>query len=225
MMTYNISMDNKNKTSTTRENKKYQKVCFIGHRRIFDRSVREKLKTAIENEIKNGCKFFTMGTHGEFDEMALSVCRELRNVYKDIEIEVVITSYHKVENRLLDTFKNEYNEIEMIHENYIPYSDIKTTMYEIEDVHFKKQITESNHQMIDNCDTLICYVNKKHNPSGAKHAMNYAKRKGLKIINLYDEKDEPTYGMTKEERQEYYKKLWEVIKKWPSTQLSHFLLF
>ena len=205
MMTYNISMDNKNKTSTTRENKKYQKVCFIGHRRIFDRSVREKLKTAIENEIKNGCKFFTMGTHGEFDEMALSVCRELRNVYKDIEIEVVITSYHKVENRLLDTFKNEYNEIEMIHENYIPYSDIKTTMYEIEDVHFKKQITESNHQMIDNCDTLICYVNKKHNPSGAKHAMNYAKRKGLKIINLYNEQNEPTYGMAKEEKEEYYK--------------------
>lgn len=39
--------------------------------------------------------------------------------------------------------------------------------------------------MIDNCDTLICYVNKKHNPSGAKLAMNYAKRKSLKIINIY----------------------------------------
>ena len=191
-------------------NKIMRKVCFIGHRQIFDRSVREKLKTAIENEIKNGCKFFTMGTYGEFDEIALSVCRELRNVYKDINIEVVITSYHKVENKLLDTFKNEYNEIEMIHENYTPYSDVKTTMYEIEDLHFKKQITESNHQMIDTCDTLICYVNKKHNPSGAKHSMNYAKRKGLKIINLYNEQDEPTYGMTKEqkeEKEEYYKNL------------------
>ena len=39
--------------------------------------------------------------------------------------------------------------------------------------------------MIDNYDTLIRYVNKKHNPSGAKLAMNYAKRKGLRIINLY----------------------------------------
>lgn len=36
--------------------------------------------------------------------------------------------------------------------------------------------------------------------------MNYAKRKGLEIINLYDEKDDPTYGMTKEEKN-YYKKL------------------
>ena len=37
--------------------------------------------------------------------------------------------------------------------------------------------------------------------------MNYAKRKGLEIINLYDEKDEPTYVMTKEEKEDYYKKL------------------
>ena len=187
-------------------NETMKKVCFIGHRQIFDSSVREKLKTAIENEIKNGCKFFTMGTHGEFDEMSLSVCRELRKSYKDIKIEVVITSLKKIEKQLLydDEFGKEYE---------IPYSDVSTIMYEIEETHFKKQITESNHQMIDDCDTLICYVNKKHNPSGAKHAMNYAKRKGLKIINLYNEQDEPTYGMTKEQMEEYYKKLWEVIKK------------
>ena len=205
MMTYNISMDKKIKTSATRENKKNQKVCFIGHRQIFDRSVRERLKEAIENEVKNGCEFFTMGTHGEFDELALSVCRELRKSYKDIKIEVVITSLKKIEKQLLydDEFGKEYE---------IPYSDVKTTMYEIEDVHFKKQITESNHQMIDTCDTLICYVNKKHNPSGAKHAMNYAKRKGLEIINLYDEKNEPTYGMTKKQKEEYYKNLFTNYK-------------
>ena len=67
--------------------------------------------------------------------------------------------------------------------------------------------------MIDTCDTLICYVNKKHNPSGAKHAMNYAKRKGLKIINLCSEQDEPTYGITKEQREEYYKNLFNQFKK------------
>lgn len=39
--------------------------------------------------------------------------------------------------------------------------------------------------------------------------MNYAKRKGLEIINLYDEKDEPTYVITKEEKEDYYKKLFE----------------
>lgn len=63
--------------------------------------------------------------------------------------------------------------------------------------------------MIDNCDNMICYVNKKHNPSGAKRAMNYAKRKDLEIINIFDEKDDPTHGLTIEEKEEYYKKLFE----------------
>lgn len=157
-----------------------EKICFIGHRRIGFGPIRERLKSAIEKKVKEGCRFFTMGTHGEFDELALSVCRELRKTYTDIKIEVVITSLKKIEKQLLydDEFGKEYE---------TPYSDVSTTMYEIEDSHYKRQIIESNHQMIDNCDTLICYVNKKHNPSGAKLAMNYAKRKGLEIINLYIE--------------------------------------
>ena len=39
--------------------------------------------------------------------------------------------------------------------------------------------------------------------------MNYAKRKGLEIINIFDEKDDSTYGMTKEEKEKYYKKLFK----------------
>ena len=55
-----------------------KKVCFIGHRNVFNyNDIREKLYKIVEEEIKKGCKFFTMGTHGEFDEMGLSVCREL----------------------------------------------------------------------------------------------------------------------------------------------------
>lgn len=164
-------------------NRLMEKICFIGHRRIGFGPIRERLKSAIEKKVKEGCRFFTMGTHGEFDELALSVCREVRKVYKEIKIEVVITSLKRIEKQLLyDEFGKEYE---------TPYSDVFTTMYEIEEAHYKRQIIESNHQMIDNCDTLICYVNKKHNPSGAKLAMNYAKRKGLEIINIFDEKKRP----------------------------------
>ena len=112
-------------------------------------------------------------------------------------------------NKLLETYKNEYGEIELLHENYNVYDDVKTIMYDVEDEHFKRQITISNRQMIDTCDTIICYVDKKRAPSGAKTAMNYAKRQGLKVVNLYDEQDEPTFGMTKKEREEYYKNLFK----------------
>lgn len=154
------------------------KVCFIGHRRIGFCPIRERLKCAIEKKFKEGCRFFTMGTHGEFDELALSVCRELRNTYKDIKIEVVITSLNSIKKQLVfdDCFGKEYEE---------PYKDVNTVMYDIEDSYFKKKITESNRQMIDDCNTLICYVDKKKWRSGAKLALNYAKHKSLNIINLY----------------------------------------
>jgi uncharacterized phage-like protein YoqJ len=174
-----------------------KKVAFIGHRTIGYGPIKERLKDAIQQELNSGCRYFTMGTHGEFDSMALNCCRDFRKIYKDIEIEVVITSLNKI--------KKVVDEDDFGRFDYTPYNDVKTVMYEIEDEHYKRQIIASNKQMIDTCDTLICYVNKNRSPSGARTAMNYAKRKGLNIINLYHEEDEPTFGMTKEEKEEYFK--------------------
>ena len=156
-----------------------KKICFIGHRHIYNyKEIREKLYKIVEEEIKKGCKFFTMGTHGEFDEMVLSVCRELRKIYTDIEIEVVITSFKTIEPII------DHDPI-FGDEKYIPYSDVKTTMYDIEEEHYKRKIVVSNQQMIDNCNTLVCYVNSTKTYGGAILAYKYAKKKGLQIVNLY----------------------------------------
>ncbi len=160
-----------------------KKVCFIGHRHIYNyKEIRAKLYNMVEEEIKNGCKFFTMGTHGEFDEMTLSVCRELRKVYANIEIEVVITSFKEIEPII------DHDPI-FGDEKYIPYSDVKTTMYDIEEEYYKRKIVVSNQQMIDNCDTLICYVNPTKTYGGAILAYKYTMKQNKKIINLFDKKD------------------------------------
>lgn len=75
------------------------KAAFIGHRRIIAKDIEERLKNAIHTEIANGCTAFTMGTHGEFDSLALNMCRRLRSTYSDIEIEVVITSLNIVKKK------------------------------------------------------------------------------------------------------------------------------
>ena len=59
-------------------------------------------------------------------------------------------------------------------------------MYNVEKEHFKRKITESNKQMIDESDTLICYVNSTRTYGGAKTAYKYARKKGLAIVNLFD---------------------------------------
>ena len=120
-----------------------------------------------------------MGTHDDFDKLALSMCRELRKIYTDIIIEVVITSLNQIKPKIeLDNFGISY---------YYPYDDVLTVMYNIEEEYFKRKIITSNKQMIDACNILICYVDTQKNQSGAKTALNYAKRKGLKIINLFED--------------------------------------
>ena len=154
-----------------------KRVAFIGHRNVFDKTLKDRLKTEIQNLINSGYNIFTMGTHGEFDSLCLECCRELRKEYPNIQIEVVITSLHTIEHKI------ENDTLGRI--DYTPYEDVKTVMYDIEDIHFKKRITESNKQMIDNSDFLICYVKTNAYSSGAKTAYNYAKKKGLQIVNLY----------------------------------------
>ena len=167
------------------------KTAFIGHRHICAKNIEEKLIQAIQTEIDNGCRAFTMGTHGEFDCLALDCCRRMRNTYFDMLVEVVITS--------LNSIKKDSKT------DYVPYSDVETVMYKIEDAHYKRQITLSNRQMIENCDTLICYVDNSAYKSGAKTALRYAEKRGLKIVNLFREEDKPFYGMTKEEIDAYMK--------------------
>lgn len=173
------------------------KTVFIGHRQVFAKNIDIKLLDAIQTEIDNGCMVFTMGTHGEFDRLALNACRKLRNGCEGLEIEVVITSLNSIKKDIkADT---------------LPYFDVKTVMYDIEDAHYKQQITLSNRQMIDTCDTLICYIDISAYRSGAKTALRYAEKKGVKVVNLYREEDQPFYGMTRGQIDEYWKNLSEKI--------------
>ncbi|MCM1404424.1 MAG: hypothetical protein NC133_02905 [Prevotella sp.] len=130
-----------------------------------------KLRAAVEQEIKNGCCCFTMGTHGDFDQMALTVCRELKAKYPAMKIEVVLTSLAQI--------------AVPADGDYHPYPGVDTIMYEIETLHPKQRITASNRQMIDTCDTMICYaVDNWHLTCGTQRAVHYARQRGLKIINL-----------------------------------------
>ena len=150
-------------------------VCFIGHRNVYNyKDIKTKLYSEIKKQIENGAKFFTLGTHGEFDKLVLSVLRELRKIYTDIEIEVAITSFNEIKPISYGKDKN-----------YTPFNDVKTVMYDIETIHYKRKIVVSNKHMIDNSNTLICYVDTSKKYGGAILAYKYAKKKGLHIVNLY----------------------------------------
>ena len=175
------------------------KTCFIGHREIIVKDIRERIEVAVMLEMMNGCKTFIMGTHGDFDGWALAACRRLRKTYKDMEIEVAITNLNALKKSNDEYKDNQY--------------DVKTVIYDIEEAHYKSRIAVSNRKMIDECDTLICYVDDGEYRSGARTAMRYAKKKGLKIVNLYRKEDDPFYRLSQEEKNKLYDRLLEDIKK------------
>lgn len=152
-------------------------ITFFGHRKIFDSNIRTRLKSEIEKHLYEDIHFI-IGTHGEFDGLALSVCRELRKSYNNIRITVVFTTLN-----VLKRSKNElYSKADL-------YKDVDTTIYSIEEVHFKRKIIESNKKMIENCDIVICYVDMEKYKSGAKTAIKFAQKQRKSIINLFREID------------------------------------
>ena len=150
------------------------KTAFIGHRNLLPSDIAQRLKLAIGKEIALGCQSFIMGTHGDFDRAALSVCRGMQKIYPNLKIEVVIYSLAPRQSAAI----------------YPQAVGVTTVMYEIENLHYKQRITASNRQMINDCDTLICYVRPKRWRSGADRVRQYAIKKGLKIINLYSSADD-----------------------------------
>lgn len=173
------------------------KVCsFFGHRQIFCKDIRERLLATIENLILNGANHLIIGTHGDFDTLSLSVCRELRKIYPQIKISVVFTTLTILRK---DTYDDD---IGSSIADY--YNDVETLIYDFEEEHFKRQIVVSNRQIVDDSDTVVCYVDFDKYQSGAKLAVKYAKKRNKAIINLFKEQDRPFYGMTEEEKKKYW---------------------
>lgn len=175
------------------------KTCVLfGHRVIMNADlVKQKLYCEIEKQIKNGCLTYLLGSHGEFDKIALSVCKELNTIY-GIEIIVVFTS--------LNTFQKDSYGFAKIDN----YENVKHRVYEIENEYFKNKIIKSNQLMVEDSDIVICYVDLDKKLSGAGRAIRYAEKRNKKIINIFSKQDNPLFNLDNEE---FYELLNKYLKE------------
>lgn len=151
-------------------------IAIFGHRRVCSPSlVSERLYWRLEEKIIQGYNKILIGCHGDFDKIALDVCCELKKCY-NIEINVVLTSLTMLSR------KRGFATADI-------YDKYKTIMYDIENVHYKNKIIVSNRHMVDDSDLVICYVNYDSGWTGARQAVDYAKKKGKEIVNIFDMKD------------------------------------
>lgn len=129
------------------------------------------LKNCIENEIKNGFTRFMVGDHGRFDFEVKNLLVGLKREYKHIELVWVLTSVNK------------YVELEKERRNYRPYDYL---IYDIENMFYKKIISYTNKNMVDESELIISCVDENNSMSGACKALRYARKKKKLIINLYN---------------------------------------
>ncbi len=170
--------------------KKNDTCCFLGHRKI---KTSEELKTKIANIIEkliteNEIRVFLFGSKSQFDTLCFEIVTELKQKYPYIK-----RTYVRAE-------------FPYISESYRLY-----LLKRYDDTYFPERIlnagvasyVERNTDMIDKSDVCIFYYDENYLPSrrkktkraitdyqpksGTKIAYEYAKRKGVKIFNVFDE--------------------------------------
>lgn len=143
-------------------------ITFCGHSNFsFDNTVKEKLRELLLQEIRKNpaCKFY-LGGYGDFDSLCLSILKELKIQFPNIEL-LFITPYLDDNYSKLETAKLYYEGI-----IYPP----------LENVLRRFCISKRNEWMVDEADLVIAFV--KYSWGGAAKTLEYAKRKKVEFFNL-----------------------------------------
>lgn len=134
--------------------------CFSGHRELSVEqleNLRKRLKSEVIKLINAGVDTFISGCANGFDTEAALTVNELKQEYLNIKL-VLVLPYRR--------------EISIPHDECICLAET----YRKGCFHIR------NRYMVDNSSYCICYL--AENKGGTAYTVNYAKRQGLKIINV-----------------------------------------
>lgn len=163
-------------------------VCtFFGHQDCSN-AIKTRLLEVIKNQIKQGATQFFVGTHGNFDAIALSCLRCLKQEYPEIRYAVVLA--------YLPDNSEDYRPDETIFPDGI------------ETVPKRYAIDYRNRWMIDRADTVVAYVARSY--GGAAKYVAKASHRGKTVINLAD--DEKIYEVAARILKEYHKAFEDLAK-------------
>lgn len=138
-------------------------VAFFGHKDTPS-AVKPLLEQTVQRLIEENEEItFLVGTHGAFDLMAQSVLGQALQKYPHISCRIVL-SYIPVEK------------------NDELYALPPLVPEGIESVPKRFAISFGNNYMVNECDTVVCYIT--HDWGGAAQFVEKAKKKGKVIINL-----------------------------------------
>lgn len=156
------------------DNKKDKTVCFTGHRELpFLQLVliRRKLRKTLEDLIKQGYCFFGAGGALGFDTIAAQIVLELRRKYSHIKLILVLPCISQA-----DSWAEKDKQI---------YEDIKSQADKVvytSEQYFRGCMHKRNRHLVDNSSVCVCYLTE--DKGGTVYTVDYAKKNGLRVINI-----------------------------------------
>ncbi len=147
--------------------------CFLGHRTINETiELRTKLVETIENLIiDENVDTFLFGSKSRFDSLCLELVSELKTKYTHIKRIYIRAEFPNINDDYKRFLSNYYED------TFYPEKVIKAG---------KAVYIKRNFEMINLSDFCIVYYNEANFPvtrkSGSKIALDYALKKGKKII-------------------------------------------
>lgn len=147
------------------------KCTFAGHRDVVGIKAAD-VEMALEHIIQKSAAPMEclVGGMGRFDDICASAVRSLKRRYRDREISLVL---------VLPYMQKRVNENK---EYYETMFDLILIPSELERVYYKRAIVLRNRWMVEQADYVIAAVRRKE--GGAYAALQYAQKKGKRIINL-----------------------------------------
>lgn len=152
---------------------KNQTCCFTGHRNINKNTtlLKQKLKHKIIELIKDGYIYFGAGGARGFDTIAAQTVLDLKLIYPKIKLILVLPcsnqtkGWNEEDIITFEKIKRKADKIRLLSENY-----------------YDGCMLVRNRHLVNHSSVCLCYFEKAN--SGTSYTVSYAKRKGLKIINL-----------------------------------------
>lgn len=149
--------------------------CFSGHRQIppeersnLQRLLERQIEALIEEGIENFCTGGALG----FDTMAAETVLKFKKVYPSLKLFLFLPCKDQ-----LVRWKNPQDI-----KNYEQIINDADQVSYASDSYTRWCMFARNRMLVDHSSRCVCYLNK--DAGGTAYTVNYARKKGLQIINL-----------------------------------------
>ncbi len=150
-------------------------VSFFGHRYIDRYGFVERKLTQLVRDLMTIKPYveFLVGREGDFDRIASSTIRHLRNDFGE---------HNSAHDLILPYMTAEFRDNEESFYEY--YSEVEIASDATGKSHFKAAYQKRNRYMVDRSDIVIVYID--HESGGAYQTYQYALKQGKTVINIAD---------------------------------------